>query len=588
MKQLKLVAALGVALAAAAAGISTQAASPQTRVWVKFTPGASAQVETQLRAAGGKIHYKFSSLRAFAVSVPEQALAGLRNNPNIEYIEPDAPRQLYGETVPYGVPRVQAPEAVSVGADGTGIKVCVIDSGIHASHEDLSAIAKTGYASTGQSWNSDSCGHGTHVAGTIAAVGNNAKGVIGVSPGKVGLHIVKVFDGESCGWSYSSTLVNAAQNCQNAGAKIISMSLGGSTKSTTEETAFNNLNSAGILSIAAAGNAGNTTLSYPASYASVMSVAATDSANVVADFSQKNAAVDISAPGVGVLSTYPIKSADVTVGTGSYIVSAIEGSIQSTASGSLVNGGLCTSAGSWAGRVVLCERGTISFADKVTNATLGGAVGVIIYNNAPGGFSGTLGTGGTSTIPAVSMTQEDGQSLVGSTATASVSTVSQTNANGYAYLDGTSMATPHVSGVAALVWSANPTATNTQVRDAMTSTAIDLGTAGRDNSYGYGLVQALAAVNAITGGGNPPPAAPPSNFTASNGGTVKGKLSVPMSWSGGAATVDIYRGTSKIKSAIANTGATTDSVRVRGSGTLTYKACNAGTTECSNTATVVY
>ncbi|MCA1714646.1 MAG: S8 family serine peptidase, partial [Gammaproteobacteria bacterium] len=487
MKQLKLVAALGVALAAAAAGISTQAASPQTRVWVKFTPGASAQVESQLRAAGGKIHYKFANLRAFAVSVPEQALAGLRNNPNIEYIEADAPRRVYGETVPYGIPRVQAPEAVSVGADGTGIKVCVIDSGIHADHEDLSAVAKTGYASSGQSWNTDSCGHGTHVAGTVAAVGNNGKGVIGVSPGKVALHIVKVFDGTSCGWSYSSTLVNAAQNCQNAGAKIISMSLGGSTKSTTEESAFNNLDSAGILSIAAAGNAGNTSLSYPASYTSVMSVAATDSTNTVASFSQKNSQVEIAAPGVGVLSTYPIKSADVTVGTTSYIVSAIEGVPQTTASGALTNGGRCTSAGSWAGKVVLCERGDISFADKVTNAKNGGAVGVIIYNNVPGGFSGTM-NGVATTIPAVSMTQEDGQSLVNSTATASVSTVAQTNTNGYAYLDGTSMATPHVSGVAALAWSSFPTATNQQVRDALTSTAIDLGTAGRDTSYGYGLV----------------------------------------------------------------------------------------------------
>lgn len=588
MKQLKLVAALGVALAAAAAGISTQAASPQTRVWVKFTPGASAQVESQLRAAGGKIHYKFANLRAFAVSVPEQALNGLRNNPNIEYIEADAPRHLMGETVPYGIPKVQAPQAVSVGADGTGIKVCIIDSGIHASHEDLATIAKTGYASSGQSWSSDSCGHGTHVAGTIAAIGNNAKGVIGVSPGKVALHLVKVFDGEACGWSYSSTLVNAAQNCQSNGAKIISMSLGGSTKSVTEETAFNNINSGGILSIAAAGNAGNTTLSYPASYTSVMSVAATDSANVVADFSQKNSQVEIAAPGVGVLSTYPIKSADVTVGANSYIVSALEGSIQATASGGMVNGGLCTSSGSWAGKVVLCERGTISFADKVTSAKNGGAVGVIIYNNAPGGFSGTMGTGVTSTIPAVSMTQEDGQSLVGSTATASVSTVSQTNANGYAYLDGTSMATPHTSGVAALVWSSNPSATNVQVRNALTSTAIDLGTAGRDNSYGYGLVQALAAVNALTGGGTPPPATPPSSFTASNGGTVKGKLSVPMNWSGGTGTIDIYRGTSKIAAAIANTGAYTDSVRVRGSGSFVYKACNAGSTECSNTATVVY
>ena len=96
--------------------------------------------------------------------------------------------------------------------------------------------------------------------------------MVGVNPGganSVELYIVKVFDGPDCGWSYSSTLANAAQHCQAAGADIISMSLGGPTKNTIEERAFNNLYSAGILSIAAAGNDGTTAYNYPASYSSV-------------------------------------------------------------------------------------------------------------------------------------------------------------------------------------------------------------------------------------------------------------------------------------------------------------------------------
>ena len=92
------------------------------------------------------------------------------------------------------------------------------------------------------------------------------------------------------------------------------------------------------------------------------------------------------------------------------------------------------------------------------------------------------------------MSQEDGQALVASCARPGRRRqhVPSTNASGYAYMDGTSMATPHVAGVAAMVWSANPTATNPQVRDALTSTALDLGAAGRDNDFGSGLVQALA------------------------------------------------------------------------------------------------
>ena len=95
--------------------------------------------------------------------------------------------------------------------------------------------------------------------------------MVGVSPGKVSLHIIKVFgtngySGEGqCSWTYSSTLVDAANRCATAGAKIISMSLGGAGSSTTERNAFQSLADQGILSIAAAGNDGNATLSYPAS-----------------------------------------------------------------------------------------------------------------------------------------------------------------------------------------------------------------------------------------------------------------------------------------------------------------------------------
>ncbi len=585
MRLNKLAAATGAAVVLSLSFAAMSAQPDANRVMVKFKPGAKAQVQAALNAAGGRIHLTLDPQSVFAVSVPATALQGLRNNPNIEYIEADAPRYPTGQVTPYGINTVQAPQANAAGADGTGIKVCVIDSGINANHEDFAGVAMGGYASSGQSWNTDSCGHGTHVAGTIAAANNNA-GVVGVSPGKVSLFIVKVFDGASCGWSYASSLVDAANRCQSAGAKVINMSLGGSTSSTTENTAFSNLNNAGILSIAAAGNDGNNRHSYPASYSSVMSVAATDSNNVVASFSQYTSQVEIAAPGVGVLSTYPMRDAALTVGTTGYIVSALEGSRQSTATGTLANGGLCTSAGSWAGKVVLCERGTISFADKVTNAAAGGAVGVVIYNNAPGGFTGTMGTGVTSTVPAMSLSQEDGQALVAGSigAGASVSTIPETNASGYAYLDGTSMATPHVAGVAALVWSANPTASNTQVRNAMTSTALDLGAAGRDNYYGYGLVRALNATEALMGGGGgTDPVAAPSGLTATNTGTVKGKRQIRLAWSGGAATVDLYRNNSKFGS-VSNTGSYTDSTGTKG--TLTYKVCNVGTTDCSGNATV--
>ncbi len=88
---------------------------------------------------------------------------------------------------------------------------------------------------------------------------------------------------------------------------------------------------------------------------------------------------------------------------------------------------------------------------------------------------------------------------------ATINSTIQWNVNGYEFYDGTSMATPHVSGVAALIWSKYPDLTNVQIREALTSTALDLGATGRDVAYGYGLVQAKAALDKLDGGPVDPP-----------------------------------------------------------------------------------
>jgi subtilisin family serine protease len=99
-----------------------------------------------------------------------------------------------------------------------------------------------------------------------------------------------------------------------------------------------------------------------------------------------------------------------------------------------------------------------------------------------------------STIPSVTATDAEGAAMkgqIGQSATVAV------NPYSYDYYDGTSMATPHVSAVAALVWSYYPSCTGAQIRASLTKSAIDLGTAGRDTKFGFGLVQALAAKNRI-------------------------------------------------------------------------------------------
>lgn len=458
--------------------------------------------KSALKAAGARVELNLAGREAAAAHIPARALKGLRNNPHIEYIEKDVLRYPMAQTTPWGIPAVQA-GLVSEAANRT---VCIIDSGYELEHEDLPIGNNvTGQIDSGSGdWFEDTCFHGTHVAGTIAALANN-DGVVGVMPsGTVGLHIVKVFDGPNCAWAYSSSLVAALDECVTAGANVVSMSLGGSFKSRTEERAFRNSNNEeGVLSIAAAGNDGNTRKSYPASYGSVVSVAAVDSAGVVADFSQQNDQVELAGPGVAVRSTVGTGQGleeSLVVNGSVFEATGMEGSSKGSANGALfrcnaVDGlgspGDCAGA---TGSVCLISRGDITFAEKVQECESAGGNAAVIFNSADALFSGTLG-GVATGIPSVGVSGKDENtlsSMIGKSATVTV------DIGNYAYYDGTSMATPHVSGVAALVWSQDTSCTNDEIRNALAGTAIDLGPAGRDNAYGYGLVQASAAADAIT------------------------------------------------------------------------------------------
>lgn len=514
-KKLKSHLLVGAALVAAGMSASAFAKADQQRVIVKFQPGAKAAVEKTVKAAGGHLKVDLSRFDAMAISVPEAALNGLRNNPNVLYVEEDVKRKLlstneFEPNKPYGIEQVQA-DLVSDAAAGNRT-VCIIDSGIDLGHPDLPSATVTGSFDSGTgNWYEDFNHHGTHVAGTISALANGS-GVVGVMPnGTINLHIVKVFNAD--GWGYSSSLVAAASECENAGANVINMSLGGTRASRTEDQAFASLYANGILSIAAAGNDGNTRDSYPASYDSVVSVAAIDSNKQVASFSQQTSQVELSGPGVAVLSTVPRgtgQTSSANVAGTDFDTLAMEGSPQSSATGLLSDCGIgdapCANA---QGDVCLIQRGTISFAEKVQACEAGGGVAAIIYNNEAGPLSGTLGTTVTS-IPSVGVSDTAGAqllNLLGQTASVSV------EASDWAYFDGTSMATPHVVGVAALVWSQFPECTAPQIRQVLDMTAEDLGTAGRDNAYGFGLVQAKAAVDELTSNGCP---------TVSTGGTTGG------------------------------------------------------------------
>ncbi len=491
------------------------AAGVSGRFIVAFRDDAAGRAA--LSSAGGTIARELGPQNAVAVQLPSAAVAGLQHHPAIDYIEEDEIREPTalsdtvlpsGEVLPYGVQMVQG--NLVLPSNPGNRKICIIDSGYSQQHDDLrdetTGMVTGGLNAGSGHWDQDSCGHGSHVAGTISAIGGNGTGVASVNPG-VRLHIVKVFGDDNlpagnCGWSYSSDLVAAVNECRAAGANVINMSLGGSRKTRTEENVFKAAYAEGLLPIAAAGNGGTTQTSYPAGYATVMSVAAVDANEMLGSFSQRNRDVEIAAPGVAVLSTVPWAgqhslSAGGATGSGLHI----EGTALTTGtSGDLVDGGLCDAVGAWAGKVVVCKRGSITFAEKVQNVKAGGGVAAVLYNSATsdascGDFGATMGDGVTSTIPGITLSCAEGEAALANVGTVgTVTSMISFPGTGYEAWDGTSMATPHVAAVAALIWSCNPSATNTQIRNALTGTARDLGAAGRDNSYGFGLVQAKAAL----------------------------------------------------------------------------------------------
>jgi len=170
----------------------------------------------------------------------------------------------------------------------------------------------------------------------------------GVLNGYVELFIVKVFDGPSCGWSYASSLAVAMQKCEGYKAKVVSMSLGGSTTSTVENNQIDNMYKGGMLVFAAAGNAGTNATSYPAGYANAISIAAVNINNTKAVFSQFNSDVELSAPGVAVLSTIPASVGGPTLSI------AVEGSEPLDTTGGLLKSLTGTTPKNFTGAAINC------------------------------------------------------------------------------------------------------------------------------------------------------------------------------------------------------------------------------------------
>ena len=504
------------------AAASASAAPGAQRLFVGFTKTPGAAERALVERYGGRVVFEFPEVSAFAVELSEIRVGELAREGAVSYVEQDPPREalglagaqlkpsmdngLYGLITTYSTDVHSGSFPLSKSYTGTGIKACVADTGLDYTHGDIQPNYKGGKDTISNDndpwWNNDpNETHGTHVAGTVMAA-NNSSGVYGVAYTSA-LYHARVLGPD--GGTGSTVMAGVRWLVETAGCKIVNLSLGGGFKSRTEENFYKEMDSKGALIVAAAGNDAQTRLGYPAGYASVLSVAAVDSSNKLASFSNTGRGLDISGPGVMVLSSVPMDTgseASVATSSSSYRAFGLEyaGKTGPTGtSGTIVDCGTGNTAAEFpaavSGNIALMQRGTESFATKVENAMNAGAVAAIIYNNVSGDFTGTLGAATTSDgrawIPAVAVSDTSGASLksqAGSTGTV----VNQVSS--WDHYSGTSMATPHVSGVAALVWSVDSGMTDDTVEDHLKKTATDLGAPGYDTTYGYGLVNAKAAV----------------------------------------------------------------------------------------------
>ena len=312
----------------------------------------------------------------------------------------------------------------------------------------------------------DSGYHGTHVSGTIAATGNNRIGVIGVNF-QAHLMVLKVSSNGSN--MISSDIISAIQYAammKTRGANVVALncSYGGGSYSASELAAMASAGSEGIIFCVAAGNDTNdndTTPTYPASYrlTNEIVVAASDPTDALADFSNYGAAtVDLAAPGVSILSCAPVSMP----GYASYVQvtntivtgTAIADSVATTSngiSGSIYYCGLgypTNFPAAVSNNLALILRGTLTFAAKTTNAMRAGARAVIIFNNTNSSLDFTLGAS-NKWIPAIAIAHSDGLALAAALPARGTVFNYLDPAMIYQFLDGTSMATPHVSGAVA-------------------------------------------------------------------------------------------------------------------------------------------
>ena len=461
---------------------------------------------------GKKNYVRFANIDAYAVDLSDEEAKVLASASGVRYVEPDVERFVFAmpaptphldvaQRTPWGLTSVHAPSVWFL-TRGEGVRVGIIDTGMDLGHPDLQAAYRGGYdfvhndSIPEEEAEGDGFGHGTRMAGIIAA-SDNGFGLIGAAPG-VSLYVLKIFP--KSGGALTSNVIRAVEWAIANKLDVVSCSFGGDTPSRLEEEAYARARRANVLVIAAAGNHGSW-VRYPAAYPSVVGVGAMDRTRRIASFSNTGAEVDFVAPGVDVVSTMISGSGhigNITLDDGTSLPAhPFAYSKSGTAAGMPVD---CAHGSSTdfppaaAQNIALVQRARTPISDKATNAVTAQAAALVVINSAfddvP--MRGSLEYDNPGWPVAVSVSKHTGQII----REHGGSLLVDSYVTDYDAADGASMSAPHVAAVAALVRALRPDLSADEVVALLASTATDLGDAGRDPVFGYGLVDAYAAAAA--------------------------------------------------------------------------------------------
>jgi subtilisin len=289
-----------------------------TRVIVSFVPGAYNP--EAILAAGGIVTAQFKELGMVQAILPQNSLSSLRHEPAVEFVEGDGKLEIAQIDAPtsieysssWGLQDIEAEPVHLSNYTGKGVKIGVLDTGIDYKHPDLAANYKGGHDFINNDDDPmDDNGHGTHVAGILAAA-RNGEGVVGVAP-DAELYAVKVSDSKGKG-SFSGLVEGINWAIENH-MDIVTMSITGEGGSMALAKAVHTAYGDGLILVAAVGNGDGEGVLFPAAYKEVIGVGSVNEDNTLSSFSLTGSEVEIVAPGSAIKSTWPGGQYQLSSGT---------------------------------------------------------------------------------------------------------------------------------------------------------------------------------------------------------------------------------------------------------------------------------